>query len=634
MSIRYAMLASILMAGTTMAQWVNHPARRDFRPAPAQADKQPAVREDGNNNDRAGGDVVWSEDFANGLDGNNGVGPWTVSGDGGNIWKRTTTGPVGAYTAASARIASTTWQNGFMLFNGDSANCSWVGNTPTALPTFTNWDGSLESPVLDLSATPYVEIEFQQRLRFCCDNPPHYLEVSTDGGATWPSRFLTSSGVAVNQQTTTETRKFNLTAAIAANPTNVKFRFRHDGDQGTSHYHWQIDDVRILELYEYDMRMVSSAVTTWDINTAISYDSSRYSVYPYSQLRPIGLNATILNNGSLDQNDVVVNFTVERQGGSVVLDQDQNIGTVAAGATQTVFVNPDFTPPAQAGTYNVTYGVSTPNDDNVPTDNSGTGSFGVSEFIYARDNGTISSFEDGNGDGGTLILGNTFYVANSVDLYSVAVALNNGSEVGAVIVGELRNPNEADFPVIATTPEIEITSSMLGGTGSSNFTQLIFDSPITLEANLDYMITVNCFGNIRIGLNGTSEAQTSFIYYVSPTQGEDWFFTTTTPMVRMNFNPTVGIEDADRSNGAGLGQNIPNPANNTTSIPYELEESTAVVLEVHDVSGKLVMQVNEGRRAPGAYRINLPLEQLNEGLYFYTLRTDRSALTKRMSVVR
>ena len=54
--------------------------------------------------------MVWSEDFANGLDGNNGVGPWTVSGDGGNIWKRTTTGPVGAYTAATARIASTTWQ--------------------------------------------------------------------------------------------------------------------------------------------------------------------------------------------------------------------------------------------------------------------------------------------------------------------------------------------------------------------------------------------------------------------------------------------------------------------------------------------------------------------------------------------
>jgi hypothetical protein len=221
-----------------------------------------------------------------------------------------------------------------------------------------------------------------------------------------------------------------------------------------------------------------------------------------------------------------------------------------------------------------------------------------------------------------------------VDLYSVAVALNNGSEVGAVIVGELRNGSEADFPVIASTPEIEVNSSMLGGTGSSNFTQLIFDSPVTLDANTDYLLTVQCFGNVRIGQNGTSEAQTSFIYYVSPTQGEDWFFTTTTPMVRMNFNPTVGIEDADRSNGAGLGQNIPNPANNTTSIPYELEVSTNVVLEVHDVSGKLVMQVNEGRRAPGAYRINLALDQLNEGLYYYTLRTDRGTLTKRMSVVR
>jgi hypothetical protein len=458
--------------------------------------------------------------------------------------------------------------------------------------------------------------------------------VSTDGGTTWPTRILTSEGVAVNQLTATELRKFNLTAAIAADPTNVKIRFRHDADQGTSHYHWQIDDVKIVELYEYDMRMVSSAVTTWDINTAISYDSIRYSLYPYSQLRPIGLNTTILNNGSLDQSDVVVNFTVQRQGGNVVLDQDQNIGTVAAGTTQTVFVNPDFTPPAVEGTYNVTFDVSSANEDNVPTDNGGTGSFGVSQHVYARDNGTIASFEDGSGDGGTLILGNTFYVANSVDLYSVAVALNNGSEVGAVIVGELRNPNEADFPVIATTPEIEITAAMLGGTGSSNFTQLIFDSPVTLDANLDYMVTVQCFGNIRIGVSGTSEAQTSFIYYISPTQGEDWFFTTSTPMVRMNFNPTVGIEAADRSNGAGLGQNVPNPANGTTMIPYELENASTVTLEVRDLSGKLVSVVNEGTRGPGSYRITLPLDQLAEGLYTYTLRTERGSLTKRLSVVR
>jgi hypothetical protein len=203
-----------------------------------------------------------------------------------------------------------------------------------------------------------------------------------------------------------------------------------------------------------------------------------------------------------------------------------------------------------------------------------------------------------------------------------------------VIVGELRNPNEADFPVIATTPEIEITAAMLGGTGSSNFTQLIFDSPVTLDANLDYMVTVQCFGNIRIGVSGTSEAQTSFIYYISPTQGEDWFFTTSTPMVRMNFNPTVGIEAADRSNGAGLGQNVPNPANGTTMIPYELENASTVTLEVRDLSGKLVSVVNEGTRGPGSYRITLPLDQLAEGLYTYTLRTERGSLTKRLSVVR
>jgi hypothetical protein len=57
-------------------------------------------------------------------------------------------------------------------------------------------------------------------------------------------------------------------------------------------------------------------------------------------------------------------------------------------------------------------------------------------------------------------------------------------------------------------------------------------------------------------------------------------------------------------------------------------------LEVRDLSGKLVSVVNEGTRGPGSYRITLPLDQLAEGLYTYTLRTERGSLTKRLSVVR
>ena len=148
------------------------------------------------------------------------------------------------------------------------------------------------------------------------------------------------------------------------------------------------------------------------------------------------------------------------------------------------------------------------------------------------------------------------------------------------------------------------------------------------------MISIEVYGSARIGVSGTSEAQTSFIYYNSPTQGEDWFYTTTTPMVRMNFDATVGIEERDLSNGVALGQNIPNPVNETTTIPYVLEVPAAVTFEVRDLSGKLVQSINQGKRGAGSYRMTMDTGSLSEGAYTYTIIAGAVKQTKRMTVVR
>jgi hypothetical protein len=635
-TLRYALLSTIVIAGTSSAQWANpRPAMYQLAPA-SQQDLQPTLLPAENDDQRAGGDIVWSEDFANGLAGNNGVGPWTTSGPGGAIWRRKTTGPLGAYTTTAQRITSTSVANGYMLFNGDSANCTWAGNTPTALPAaeFVSWDGSLESPVIDLSATPFVEIQFQQRLRYCCGTAPNFLDISTDGGTTWTTTYSTavsSAGAAIvgNADPGTQTLKFNITNAISADPSNVKFRFHHDSNAGTSHYHWQIDDVKIVELYQYDLRMSGAATTAWDAASATSYDSLRYSIYPYSQLRPLGLNLSVLNNGSDPQDDVVANFKVERQGGAVVLDQDQAQPALAPGETTRVFVNPSFTPPADAGQYNVTYTVSSGQTDQTPTDNSSTGSFRVAQYTYARDNGTVASTQAAGTS--TLIMANAFYVLNPVELTSISVALGTGSEIGSLVVGELRADNLDD--VLATTDEKIVAANMLNPTGGSNFINLIFNPPVELEPGIDYMAAVQVYGDVRVGQSGTSEEQTSFIYFEGQA-GLDWYFTTTTPMVRMNFDPTVGIDEFDASNTLGLGQNMPNPANGTTTIPYEVKDGGAVSFELRDVTGKLVMEQFLGNRAPGVYRMDIATDNLGEGVYFYSMTMGDARATKRMTVVR
>lgn len=641
MNLRYTLLSAVVLsfAGGAWAQRaVPRTAKMDFAPDHSITAPQTAPQ-DGEQRD--GGDVVWTEDFANGLTGNNPSGAWTLDAPNGNIWKRATAGPLGAYTPVSERIASATVNNGYMLFNADSANCTWAGNVPTALPEaqFTSWDGMLVSPTIDLSATPAVELQFQQILRFCCGTNPAFVEVSTDGGSTWPGRFQVAPAAATNDLTATTTERFNITAAIAANPSNVKIRFHYDAAAGTSHYHWQVDDVKIVETYEYDLRVTGNDHTYWDVVSSSTYDSLHYTVYPYSQLRPMGMNLSVLNNGSVDQTDVTANFTVMR-GSTTVLDQDQAVENLLAGETRRVFVTPDFIPPSEAGTYDVTCSVTSGATDLTPDDNVGVEtSFKVDEYLYARDGGTVTGFDDGDEAGGTLIFGNIFQIQEEVELYSVAVALRNGaapdqSSIGTLIQGELRAIDE-DFSVIESTEEVIVTSGMLNGTNGSNFTQLIFSDPVTLEAGQAYLLTVQAYGYIRIGTNGVSEEQTSFIYYVSPTQGENWFFTTVTPMVRMNFSPTVGIEDADRTNGLGLGQNMPNPSvNGTTVIPYELTNAANVTFTVRDLSGKVVMAQSEGRRAAGVYRAELNTTALAEGAYTYTLTAGDVSLTKRMTVIR
>jgi hypothetical protein len=633
MNLRYTLPLTLLVAGTSMAQWATpRPSMIDLRPADERDSRQSTLPlEVSAATDRDGGDVVFYEDFANGLAGNNGVGAWTTAGANGNIWKRAVSGPLGAFTAVGERIQSQTVANGYMLFNADSANCTWSGNTPTALPTaqFTAWEGSLVSPVLDLSATPYVELTFQQRLRYCCSSRPHFVEVSTDGGASWPFSYPTSLNAVINSLTATETISINLVQAIQGDPTNVRFRFRHNAEAGTSHYIWQIDDVRIVELFNYDLRMNSAAVTQFNINTAATYDSIRYSLYPYNQLRPLGLNMTVLNNGSATQETAVANFTVTR-GGTTVLDQDQPLGSFPPGAQQTIFVNPDFTPPAVAGTYNVAFSIGSDEPDANPNDNTATGSFGVAEHIYARDNGTVASFTDGDGQGGTLILCNAFYVANTAQLSAIPVALRSGTEVGSIIQGELRADNLDD--ILGLTEEVIIAANMLNGANGSNFLNLVFDPPITVDAGQDYMACVQAYGNIRIGQNGVSEPQTSFIFFDGPS-GINWYFTTTTPMIRMSFDPSVGITEADRIDGMGLGQNFPNPANATTTIPFELDKATDLTFQVHDMSGKLVMEQVLGTRGAGPHRIELETRAMQSGVYFYTLAGNDVRQTKRMTVI-
>ncbi len=97
----------------------------------------------------------------------------------------------------------------------------------------------------------------------------------------------------------------------------------------------------------------------------------------------------------------------------------------------------------------------------------------------------------------------------------------------------------------------------------------------------------------------------------------------------------VGIEDHGFLNGARLGQNTPNPATNSTTVTYALENNTNnVSLMIFDVTGKLVATYNEGNMAAGDHSIKIDTQNLDAGVYYYALTAGKGRIAKKMVVAK
>ena len=93
-----------------------------------------------------------------------------------------------------------------------------------------------------------------------------------------------------------------------------------------------------------------------------------------------------------------------------------------------------------------------------------------------------------------------------------------------------------------------------------------------------------------------------------------------------------------------LGQNFPNPFNPETWIPYQLEQSADVTLQIYDTSGGIVRTLDLGFKPQGFYmtrstaaywdgRNNMG-EGVASGVYFYSLQTPDFSATRKMLILK
>jgi len=78
----------------------------------------------------------------------------------------------------------------------------------------------------------------------------------------------------------------------------------------------------------------------------------------------------------------------------------------------------------------------------------------------------------------------------------------------------------------------------------------------------------------------------------------------------------------------------PNPAKSLSVIRYTLPAEGKVLLQLYDISGRLVKTLVDEDKKPGIYKVNLNTKTLSAGVYFLSLQTESKRIIERLVVVK
>ncbi|MGF1671878.1 MAG: T9SS type A sorting domain-containing protein, partial [Balneolaceae bacterium] len=83
-----------------------------------------------------------------------------------------------------------------------------------------------------------------------------------------------------------------------------------------------------------------------------------------------------------------------------------------------------------------------------------------------------------------------------------------------------------------------------------------------------------------------------------------------------------------------LFQNYPNPFNPTTVIQFNLPQQDNVSLEIFNSIGQSVARLVNGPRQAGIHQVQFNASGLSSGVYFYRLKTNNFAETKKLTIIK
>ena len=612
-------IVSIFSVGMTMAQVIEQPYSFDNTRLEA-ASQAPS---DLTFTPKALGVTFWTEDFTGGL------GSWVIDNN----------GQAGAEFGWSVDATSDGWWSAGGITSTSGGDFAELSNGDASAGTqISNVVYSLTSPAIDIQAlggTDQVTLSFEEYgARF---NDLQEVQVSTDGGVTFTTvrnnlgySVLSASGGAAYANP--ETVAINI-APFVTGATDIYLRFtwttNFPGSAANPNvwitYGWYIDDIALTTNPDND---ITSESNVWG-STGLNYHQ-----IPTSQQTAIEFTTNARNNGINTQTDVQLNVDIT---GAATYSGSSPAGvSIAAGDYDSLVVTTPFTPNG-LGTYNVTWGVTQNEIDDIPTDNTNSDiTFDVTNFTYARDKGT----QDGSvtNAGELYVLGSYYDIFANTTIYSIDVQVSSNNVAGSIIDGRIYSidPGAGTLAAALILEDQSLSYTTVSG-DAGNIVNLDLvtggASGFPLTAGETYFIAMGTDGDggstggAAIGTTSNPVPQTCFFY-----DGPDdtWYLAPGTPMVRMNLDPAslnIGLDENNQLFGAEV---FPNPATDNISVRYTMGVASEVTINVTDITGKVVAEFSEGTQVEGTHQLDVNSGSFAEGVYYVTIASENTILTKKV----
>ncbi|MEQ9262274.1 MAG: T9SS type A sorting domain-containing protein [Owenweeksia sp.] len=593
--------------------------------------------------------VVWSEDFASGFAASPN-GAWIAGGSNANLVMSDNDGPDSLIALGWGPLPSPTAGNGFAIFDfyNRIPDVSGFATSPA--------QGLLTSPTINLNKSD-VFISFYQMIFWCCNlDQEIFLEVSTDGGATWPAANRFKTNVTDRNDRHWDLGfgyyfEFDLSAILSSGGSNnVKLRFNWTSTtadangQFANHYFWMIDDIQISDLPRHKMKFTESGgAPPHDIIFDGDGASTKTGIFTADEATPISFDSNIYNFGADDQTGVDLKVEIyDATGTSVGTVQSNNSSTLLKGDTldfNSLTTN-TWTPPAN-GTYTFVYSAISDSVPASPDSESVRDTFMLrqTDSLTSMDFGvfgnSIGSEELGN-DGGAIAA--RYHFSKPAEIMAMIIDYSTATVAGGDIQIEIYDSTGFTFTGGFGSSAL-ISRAFTLGTAEDNGALVRYDLsnngfPLVLPPGT-YYFTVFMFsngGNNRVAIANDksfpAQGTSSIMFDVS--QGR-WFSgyvessTFNAPFLRVEKIPGVGLDEQVRADYLTI---YPNPNKGRTSI--ELDRGGTFKLDLVNTTGQIINSRTVSTN--GNEQIELDYSSVASGTYILKVSGDNYSRTARLVI--